>query len=58
MVWFFDGRAGNDNPGKDFFTDYRLLSEGELDRLTFEPDRKMALRAFTGIKNGRRKEIE
>ncbi|NLY76264.1 MAG: NUDIX domain-containing protein [Firmicutes bacterium] len=47
VVWFLmEAEPGTIIPEKDFFTDYRLLSEGELDRLTFEPDRKMALRAF------------
>ncbi|MGE5606238.1 MAG: NUDIX hydrolase [Bacteroidota bacterium] len=47
VEWFLmEAEPGTIIPEKDFFIDYQLLSKAELDRLTFEPDREMAERAF------------
>jgi hypothetical protein len=42
-----EAEPGTIVPEKNFFVDYQLLSEAELGRLTFGPDREMAERAFT-----------
>ena len=47
VEWFLmEAEPGRIIPEKDFFIDYQLLTLAELDRLTFEPDREMAGRAF------------
>lgn len=47
VEWFLmEAEPGRVIPEKDFFIDYQLLTLAELDRLTFEPDREMAKRAF------------
>lgn len=47
VEWFLmEAEPGRIIPEKGFFIDYQLLTLAELDRLTFEPDREMAGRAF------------
>ena len=47
VEWFLmEAKPGRITPEKDFFIDYQLLTLAEIDRLTFEPDREMAGRAF------------
>lgn len=47
VEWFLmEAEPGRIIPEKDFFIDYQLLNLAEIGRLTFEPDREMAGRAF------------
>jgi len=48
VEWFLmEAEPGKIIPEEGFFIDYQLLTLAEIDRLTFEPDREMAGRAFT-----------